>query len=79
MPREELMEQRLAEMHVHLQFLETLYNARQEELLAVQVKFLQSKNNNSQERSAASTHLYGISQSSLTPELRALLRNVSGK
>lgn len=38
-PQEDLMEKTIADMHSRMRFIESLYRARQEDIIALQVRF----------------------------------------
>ncbi|XP_073957531.1 alpha-1,3-mannosyl-glycoprotein 4-beta-N-acetylglucosaminyltransferase A-like [Choristoneura fumiferana] len=72
--REEDMEQKLAEMQVHLQFLDSLYRARQAEVMNLQTKLISNQGNNTPEQIEK---VMGPPPT-LTPEVLTLLKNLTG-
>ncbi|XP_068631065.1 alpha-1,3-mannosyl-glycoprotein 4-beta-N-acetylglucosaminyltransferase A-like isoform X2 [Battus philenor] len=76
MPREDKMEQDIAEMQIHLQFLDSLYRARQEDLIALQNKVLASRGNYTPHQQPQPYH--EAVAPTLTPELMTALKNFTG-
>ncbi|KAL0851871.1 hypothetical protein ABMA28_000167 [Loxostege sticticalis] len=72
LPREELMEQRLANMQSHLQFLESLYRSRQEDVIALESKVFSNRNYGDADQSALD------GGTTMSPEVQALLKNITG-
>ncbi|XP_063837497.1 alpha-1,3-mannosyl-glycoprotein 4-beta-N-acetylglucosaminyltransferase A-like [Ostrinia nubilalis] len=74
LPREEEMEQRLAAMQSNLQFLESLYRSRQEDIISLETKVTtKHKQGEAQDQGA-----FDGGFTTVTPELQALLRNITG-
>ncbi|XP_072930948.1 alpha-1,3-mannosyl-glycoprotein 4-beta-N-acetylglucosaminyltransferase A-like [Epargyreus clarus] len=76
LPREDKMEQHLAEMQSHLLFLDSLYRARQEDVMALQNKIHGGRSSSIPRKMAAPA--YEAPWATITPELAALLKNLSG-
>ncbi|XP_026745239.1 alpha-1,3-mannosyl-glycoprotein 4-beta-N-acetylglucosaminyltransferase A [Trichoplusia ni] len=66
------MEEMLAGMQSHLQFLETQYRGRHEDVITLQAKLLAEHANSTPE------HAYELPATTMTPEVMALLKNMSG-
>ncbi|CAG4961936.1 unnamed protein product [Parnassius apollo] len=75
--REDQMEEHIAEIRSHLQFLDSLYRARQEDLIALQSKILAGRSNNTphQQMTAPFSEAYATS---MTAELMVMLKNLTG-
>ncbi|XP_013179073.1 PREDICTED: alpha-1,3-mannosyl-glycoprotein 4-beta-N-acetylglucosaminyltransferase A-like isoform X2 [Papilio xuthus] len=76
-PREDKMEQSVAEMQTHLQFLDSLYRARLEDLLTLQNKVLSSRCFNESHHHQPTSYSDTVTVT-LTPELMTSLKNLSG-
>ncbi|CAH2035578.1 unnamed protein product, partial [Iphiclides podalirius] len=76
MPREDRMEESIAELQSHLQFLDSLYRARQEDLIALQNKFMVHRGNGSQRH--ATPQLYDGTPTTLPPEISMIIKNYTG-
>nr|XP_013189310.1 unnamed protein product [Amyelois transitella] len=67
------MEQKLFDMQAHLQLLESLYRSRQQEVISMQAKMIDRHADINR-----STIIDGSSSTNLTPEMQALLKNLTG-
>ncbi|PZC77699.1 hypothetical protein B5X24_HaOG203066 [Helicoverpa armigera] len=74
--REEHMEEMIAEMQSHLQFLEAQYRGRQEDVISLQAKVFSDRGNSTPNHVTAqeAAHL----AATMTPALTALLKNMTG-
>ncbi|KAM3955650.1 alpha-1,3-mannosyl-glycoprotein 4-beta-N-acetylglucosaminyltransferase A [Aphomia sociella] len=72
LPREDQMELKITQMQAHLDFLESLYRSRREEIMTMEMKSINRENQR------VITAADRTSVSTMSPEVLALLKNMTG-
>ncbi|XP_045784998.1 alpha-1,3-mannosyl-glycoprotein 4-beta-N-acetylglucosaminyltransferase A-like [Maniola jurtina] len=74
-PQEDLMEKTIADMHSRMRFIESLYRARQEDIIALQNKIYSTRSNTTYKHAVVRSNSHHFT---VPPEVVAMMRNLTG-